>query len=333
MKVGSSIKELNGGNPWEPSEIAKAIGVGGKTNDFYYYTSSSRDFGLTTGTSRSDKIGLTEFGKELLYAPNEEEEKRKMTEAFLKVPLFKKVLDHYQGTDLPDMKYLGNTLEKEFGLHPDLHEEFAKLFRENTKDLDIVSGTDTTLETNEVPDGDKAKSGKGVTRVVGEPKKPRDRNPVAFVIMPFAEKGEKRPVGFFKEVLDSLITPSGVEAGFQVETANIQGSDVIQSTIVHQLINADLVVADLTDHNPNVLFELGIRMALDKPVAIIKSTDTGRIFDIDNMLRVYEYNPNLWKSTIEIDQPKIGRHITATWENRDSDDTYMKLLNRKDIAT
>jgi hypothetical protein len=34
-----------------------------------------------------------------------------------------------------------------------------------------------------------------------------------------------------------------------------QGSDVIQSTIINQLLKADLVIADLTDHNPNVLFE------------------------------------------------------------------------------
>ena len=48
------------------------------------------------------------------------------------------------------------------------------------------------------------------------------------------------------------------------------GSDLIHHTIINQLINADLVIADLTDHNPSVLFELGIRIALKKPVALIK---------------------------------------------------------------
>lgn len=84
-----------------------------------------------------------------------------------------------------------------------------------------------------------------------------------------------------------------MDAGFTVETANKQGSDVIHSTIVNDLLEADLVIADLTDHNPNVLFELGMRMHADLPVALIKSKDTGKIFDVDNMLRVYEYNPNL----------------------------------------
>lgn len=51
------------------------------------------------------------------------------------------------------------------------------------------------------------------------------------------------------------------DAGFTVETANRQGSGVIQSTIVNEFLEADLVIADLTEHNPNVLFELRRRMA------------------------------------------------------------------------
>ncbi len=119
-----------------------------------------------------------------------------------------------------------------------------------------------------------------------------------------------------------------MDAGFTVETANKQGSDVIHSTIVNDLLEADLVIADLTDHNPNVLFELGMRMHADLPVALIKSKDTGKIFDVDNMLRVYEYNPNLWKSTIETDVKELIDHFKAAWDNRASEQTYMKILRR-----
>src|SRR5450759_2211376 len=111
-------------------------------------------------------------------------------------------------------------------------------------------------------------------------------------MMPFVEKTAERSKGFFQEVLRSLFTPAGVAAGFNVETANRQGSDVIESTIVNELLDADLVIADLTDHNPNVLFELGLRMAVEKPVALVKAAGTGKVFDVDNMLRVFEYQPN-----------------------------------------
>jgi hypothetical protein len=90
-------------------------------------------------------------------------------------------------------------------------------------------------------------------------------NLTAFVIMPFVERDAKHSTGFFAEVLRSIITPAAKASQFTVRTANRQGSDLIQSTIINDLMEADLVIADLTEHNPNVMFELGMRMAEDKP--------------------------------------------------------------------
>ena len=149
---------------------------------------------------------------------------------------------------------------------------------------------------------------------------------VCFVAMPFTEGENGRAEGFFKEVLGQIIAPAGREAGFRVVTARKKGSDVIQATIVNNLLDADLVVVDLTEHNPNVLFELGMRMAADKPVALIRSTGTPPIFDVDNMLRVEEYDPCLWPSTVEVDMPKVAEHLRATWEDRDNQQTFVGIL-------
>ena len=322
--IGKKIKELNGGNPWTPKEVAKAIKVG-DTNKFFYYSAASRDFGITTGTLTAKEIALTDFGRQLIYAPNPETEKKKKFEAFLKIEIFKNVLEYYKGNNLPEMNYLSNTLEDKFKLHPDFHEEFSKVFRENCKDLNITTGA--TLENISYPETQKHGQTSS-TIIVGETKRSNKTTLKAFVIMPFTEKNEKRPEGFFKEVLNSLLIPAGIESGFNVETANRQGSDVIHSTIVNDLLEADIVIADLTDHNPNVLFELGMRMNADLPVALIKTKDTGKIFDVDNMLRVYEYNQNLWKSTIETDVKALIEHFKAVWDNRDSEQTYMKILRR-----
>lgn len=317
LQVAYQIKEKNGGNPWTPDQVAAALGVGAKGMDFYYITAAARDYGITTGTRDTKEIALTDLGREIVYAGNAQIEHAKKTEAFHNVDLFKRVLTHYKGSDLPEMKYLGNTLQREFEVPPEHHEDFSRVFRENTKYLGIKSG-------DAPAPNDKTKGPSTV--VLGEP---ATRSKLkAFVIMPFTEKNPDRPKGFFEEVLRSLITPAGTDAGFNVETANRQGSDVIQSTIVNDLLEADLVIADLTDHNPNVLFELGLRMAADKPVALIKAVGTGKVFDVDNMLRVLEYTPHLWRSTIELDIPKLSKHFKAAWENRDADMTYMKILRR-----
>lgn len=324
ITVAQQIKAKNGGNPWATVDVAAAVSLGAKTNEFYYLTAASRDFGLTEGTRNTAQISLTDLGRKLVYARTPEEELATKKDAFFRIEIFKNVLDYYKGSDLPEMKYLGNTLEREFGLPPEYHEEFSRVFRENCAYLGITSGSPESTGAHEptVTSGETAIPKPTVT--MGEPKAKTSLK--AFVIMPFIEKDERRAKGFFSEVLRSLITPAGVEAGFRVETANRQGSDLIQSTIINDLLDADLVIADLTDHNPNVLFELGIRMAQDKPVALIKASGTGRVFDVDNMLRVYEYNTNLWRTTIEKDLPELASHIKGSWENRERERSYMKIL-------
>jgi len=321
LKVPYALKEHNGGNPWEPDEIRKAIGAGTGGNAYFYLTAASRDYGLTTGTKTAVKIALTDLGRDIVYAPNPDAEKTLKVRAFLNVDIFKRVLDYYKSSNLPEMKYLGNTLQKEFDLDPETHEEFSRIFRENCKYLDITSGTQIApQEANAAGTDDRPPE----TITLAEPEGASTL--VAFVIMPFVERDQKHSSGFFAEVLRSVITPAAKASQFTVKTANRQGSDLIQSTIINDLIDADLVIADLTEHNPNVMFELGMRMAEDKPVVLIKAQGTGPLFDVDNMLRVFEYSPNLWPTTVEKDMPNLRDFIKGAWDNRASEKSYMKIL-------
>jgi hypothetical protein len=301
-------------------ELRKATGSGVGGNAYFYLTAASRDYGLTIGTRDTDAIALADLGRDIVYAPNPDVEHKLKVKAFLNVDVFKRVLEYYKGSNLPEMKYLGNTLQKEFALAPETHEEFSRIFRENCQYLGITSGVPAT-DAEGVPEPAPLATPGTVTlaEAGGSALK-------AFVIMPFVERDQKHAAGFFQEVLRSLVTPAAKESKFSVKTANRQGSDVIQSTIINDLLEADLVVADLTEHNPNVMFELGVRMAEDKPVVLIKAKGTGPLFDVDNMLRVFEYDPNLWQTTIEKDLPNLRDFIKGAWENRDSDKSYMKIL-------
>ena len=324
LQIPLAIKEHNGGNPWEPDEIRKAIEFSTGGNAWFYLTAASRDYGLTVGTRDTPKISLEELGREIVYAPDPETELTLKKQAFLRIEIFKKVLDYYKGSNLPDMKYLGNTLTKEFGLDPETHDEFAKTFRENCQFLGITSGVPTM---GEEPDAEQ-KSALPDTVTLSEGSATEALS--AFVILPFMERDAKHAKGFFSEVLRSLIIPAAKD--FKVKTANRQGSDMIQSTIINDLIDADLVIADLTEHNPNVMFELGVRMAHDKPVVLMKAEGTGPLFDVDNMLRVFEYSPNLWATTVEKDMPNLRDFIKGAWENRDPKKSYMKILRGRGKA-
>jgi len=313
------LKDKNGGNPWPPTDLANAMNVRFKTNSFFYITAGSRDYGFTIGTKFSKTISLSEVGRKLVYAGNSATEKEIKSNSFLKIEVFKKVFEYYKGGNLPEMKYLSNTLESQFKLPKDTHEEFSKIFKANCDYLGIGTSIDKTPLQNGESQAQKAE-----VITMAEPEK--NTGLTCFVIMPFKERDSRHSEGFFNEVLQSLIVPAGRNAGFKVTTANRQGSDVIQSTIINDLLNADLVLADLTEHNPNVLFELGMRMAHDKPIVLIRSKGTSAIFDVDNMLRVFDYDANLWSTTIEKDIPKLSDHIKASWGARDSDKTYLKIL-------
>lgn len=328
LQIPQLLKEKNGGNPWSPEALAGALGVARSNTNFFYLVAASREFGLTSGSRDSDAIALEDLGRTIAYAPNPTTEAQAKRQAFLSVEPFKKVLEYYKGSGLPEMKYLSNTLENQFGLHPDVHAEFVELFRKNCDYLGIGASFAVQNQIG-VGSGDASESSNGGAPdivTLAEPEQGEGLH--CFVVMPFNEREDRHPPGFFDEVLKSLIAPAGKKAGFIVTTANREGTEVIQSTIVNNLLDAELVVADLTEHNPNVLFELGMRMAFDKPVALIRAKGTGRIFDVDNMLRVYEYDANLWTTTISRDLPGLVAHIKATWNNRTTESTYLRLLRR-----
>lgn len=326
LSIPEAIRTQNNGKPWDTEDVALAsLDVAKSNNKFFYTAAAARDYGLTIGTRDTEKIELAPLGREIFFAGDEETKRAKLREVFFSIDTFKRVFEHYGSAQLPKKEFLANTLQKEFGLDPEWHDEFTRIFKANCKFLGIEKGLGANQK---IPKTGVTLEHPSDIQVVGQPKGKFDRT--AFVIMPFSEKGEKpRPEGFFSELLRSLITPAANAAGFAVETARKQGSDVIQSTIINQLLKADLVVADLTDHNPNVLFELGIRIAKDLPVALIKAEGTGRIFDVDNMMRVLQYSPNLWPATVKKDIPMMTDHIKGAWDNRSKEHMYMQILTGK----
>ncbi|MFS8980789.1 hypothetical protein PO002_41365 [Cupriavidus necator] len=319
--LASVIREYNAGNPWSPKEIAAALKMGASSN-FFYLTAASRDYGITIGTRDTAKIELTELGRRIVYPKSSAEFAEAMTAAFRNVMLFSKVFDYYQGKNLPDIHYLKNTLKTEFGVDERFQDDFYELFQKNLAYLKEKTGELPVVTSGNVKTA--ISSGQSDSIILGESSD--SGTLVAFVAMPFSEKTSMYPKGYFDEVLKHLITPAAVKANFNARTAKKAGSEVIQSTIVNDLDSADLVIVDLTEHNPNVLFELGMRIAFDKPVCLIRAKGTAPIFDIDHMLRVYDYNPSMWPSTLETDIPALSNHIAETWKKRDADRSYLKIL-------
>ena len=116
--------------------------------------------------------------------------------------------------------------------------------------------------------------------------------PTCFVIMPISDV-DGYDAGHFGRVYEFIIKPACRNAGFKsIRADEVQVTNYIVVDILRKILDADMVVCDLSARNSNVLYELGIRQAFNKPVTLIRDSKTPRIFDVQG-LRDLEYDENL----------------------------------------
>jgi hypothetical protein len=74
LVLALAIKSKNAGNPWPPTEVAKAVGIGEKSSALDMLARSSQLYGLTTGTRFASAISLEKIGRDIVYAPSSDAE-------------------------------------------------------------------------------------------------------------------------------------------------------------------------------------------------------------------------------------------------------------------
>lgn len=105
----------------------------------------------------------------------------------------------------------------------------------------------------------------------------------AFIIRPFGKKKDLKDNEIdFDKVSEELIGPALAAVGAEGrETLDIVKSGNIRTDMFRRLLTADLVVADLSIHNANVFYELGIRHALrDHGTFMLRSDADAFPFDL-----------------------------------------------------
>ena len=123
----------------------------------------------------------------------------------------------------------------------------------------------------------------------------------AFVLMPFDED--------FTALYTDFIRPVLQQHGFVVERADdIENNRNILRDVITGINNCDLVVAELTGNNPNVLYELGLAHALRKPVIHLTQSLDELPFDLRSY-RMVEYSRDF--SKIGAAKDKLASSATA----------------------
>ena len=99
-------------------------------------------------------------------------------------------------------------------------------------------------------------------------------DPTCFIIAPIGDPDSdtrKRS----DQILKHVLTPAVRQCGYAALRADqISEPGIITSQVIQHIVDDPLVLADLTERNPNVFYELAIRHAIRKPlVQIIRKGD------------------------------------------------------------
>lgn len=100
---------------------------------------------------------------------------------------------------------------------------------------------------------------------------------------------------------------------------------LIHKRIVEGLYTSDIVVCDVSCKNPNVMFELGMRLAFDKPTVIIKDDQTGYSFDT-GVIEHLQYPRDLRYKDIVDFKEQLAQKVKATYEESLSDPEHSPFL-------
>ncbi|GCD10454.1 nucleoside 2-deoxyribosyltransferase [Clostridium tagluense] len=110
-----------------------------------------------------------------------------------------------------------------------------------------------------------------------------------FIVCPIGDENtttRKRSDLLFKHIITPVCESCELDP---IRVDHLNDTDSITETIIKNLKDSDLVIADLTEHNPNAFFELGYRFALGKPVIHLSQKGTKLPFDI-SAIRTLPYD-------------------------------------------
>lgn len=151
-----------------------------------------------------------------------------------------------------------------------------------------------------------------------------EKTPICGIIMPISPI-DGCSAEHWKEVKDILTEAIKMAEYSPNLVSDADDSGVIQKRIVRNLYENEIVICDVSGKNPNVMFELGLRLAFDKPTIIVMDDSTDYIFDV-NIIEHLKYPRDLSYYKILDFKKKLSDKINGTVQASKKDDytTFLK---------
>ena len=150
-----------------------------------------------------------------------------------------------------------------------------------------------------------------------------DNEKLCFVISPIGDQdSETRKRS--NQVLRHVVRPAADTCGYKAVRADeIDKPGIITSQVIQHVVNDALVVADLTERNPNVFYELAIRHALRKPLVQIIRKGEAIPFDVAGTRTIHVDHKDL--DDVETAKGEIVKQIKALEKDPSDIDTPISV--------
>lgn len=119
----------------------------------------------------------------------------------------------------------------------------------------------------------------------------------------------------YNELFSDVIVPICEELGLSAVRADeTYGPGLIIADIAREIIEAKVIIAEITPANPNVYYELGYAHALNKPTILIAEKPTQLPFDVSPFRVLFYENSIGGKKKIEAGLRKHLEAIQKEWK-------------------
>ncbi|MEB6668056.1 hypothetical protein MXM33_13625 [Acinetobacter vivianii] len=154
------------------------------------------------------------------------------------------------------------------------------------------------------------------------------------IIMPIATMSPEYPESHWTDIR-YIIDTAIKRAGFTPRiVSDSEDSTIIHKSIINNIYTDPIIVCDVSNKNANVMFELGMRLAFNKPVVIIKDDKTGYSFDTSNIQHL-GYRKDLRHNTVEKFIEDLAAKIKATHDapKQEGYQSFLSHFGKFEVAT
>jgi len=303
--IGEAIHEHASGDKIRRLRLLEILNVSQTSSAAQMLITNSGKYGITTGGYTAEFLELTPTGKiacDPQAAPRAKLEAR-LSLAIAGIPPFKMLYDEYKGKKLAARSVMGDFLTDAKANVSD-YVECVDIFITNAKDLGLIrmiGGSENLIpieqaldELGVAPPKDSSTNTLSSANASTAPQVLGTKwDTICFYVTPIGDEGTetRNHCDPFK---NHLVEPAMKELGLTVVRSDEIGTPgIIATAIMEHIKRCKLVIADLSELNANVCYEIALRHTCKLPIVQIRRKGERLPFDVGQV------------NTLEIDNTSI----------------------------